>query len=250
MEPMSHGPDDGCAFCRAANESLSEPLVVIDRRGVIHAANRAWCETGTHERFLAALLSTSMDAVIAQRPDGTVMSWNGAAEDMLGYTAAEMIGRRPWNIVPAPRRDEQDAMREAAKSGVAISRLQTEWVGKGGVKIPLTLSATPVPAPDGTIEQIVMVIRNATEEVQLQSRLEQIEQLAELGRTAVALAREVDLALNVIHINPVPSSGEVPKSQEIAHSLATACRRVKRLADEILRKSPQHDDSPQTVVGT
>lgn len=42
---------------------------------------------------LAAIVENSNDAILTRTLDGTILSWNAGAERMLGYTAADMIGK-------------------------------------------------------------------------------------------------------------------------------------------------------------
>ena len=72
------------------NRTLSAALfwivavLVIRSRGAI-------LDRGAQQ--LAALVNSSVDAIISQDLTGVVMTWNAAAERMFGYAAAEMDGR-------------------------------------------------------------------------------------------------------------------------------------------------------------
>jgi len=45
------------------------------------------------KKFLASIVESTDDAIIGKELDGTVISWNPAAERLYGYSANEMIGR-------------------------------------------------------------------------------------------------------------------------------------------------------------
>src|SRR5688572_27508985 len=49
---------------------------------------------------LGALIEASPDAIIGTDPDGRIVSWNPAAERILGFTAAEAIGRDIATLAP------------------------------------------------------------------------------------------------------------------------------------------------------
>jgi len=45
------------------------------------------------QRFLASIVECSEDAIVANSPDGTILSWNRGAQALLGYSAEEAIGK-------------------------------------------------------------------------------------------------------------------------------------------------------------
>jgi PAS domain S-box-containing protein len=53
--------------------------------------------------FLAAIVESSDDAIIAYTPDIIIRTWNRGAETLLGHCAADVIGK-PFSIVVLPER--------------------------------------------------------------------------------------------------------------------------------------------------
>jgi PAS domain-containing protein len=56
---------------------------------------------------LAALVSSSDDAILSKNLDGMITSWNAAAERMYGYRAQEIVGQ-PVTLLFPPDRSGMD----------------------------------------------------------------------------------------------------------------------------------------------
>ncbi len=58
------------------------------------------------EQLFSAVVESSHDAIILLTLDGTITSWNKAAERMSGFTAAEAVGNRIDIVIPPEMRDQ------------------------------------------------------------------------------------------------------------------------------------------------
>ncbi len=55
---------------------------------------------GQMQSMLASLVESSEDAIISKNLESIVQTWNGGAERLFGYTAAEMIGNSITTLIP------------------------------------------------------------------------------------------------------------------------------------------------------
>ncbi len=99
---------------------------------------------GTSDCFTRTLLDTVADGVITIDAHGLVRTFNGAAERLFGYAAAEVIGHNVSMLMPSPHREMHDNYLSRYRDGgerkvVGIGR---EVIGlrKGGTTFPMHLS--------------------------------------------------------------------------------------------------------------
>src|SRR5215212_8221348 len=100
---------------------------------------------------LAAIVDSSDDVIIGKTLDGTVTSWNRAAERLYGYTAEEMIGQSIARIFPPERIDELWDFMDRLRRGEVISHHDAVRVGKDGQRIDISVSVSPVTDAAGRI---------------------------------------------------------------------------------------------------
>jgi diguanylate cyclase (GGDEF)-like protein/PAS domain S-box-containing protein len=154
--------------------------------------------------LLAALVQSSSDAIVACSPDGTVQSWNPAAECLFGWSANEIVGRSFGTVLAA---GDEGALRllEAAASGDLVGPLETDAVAKDRTRVPVELTAFPVDDEMGRISMVAATLRDVRERRESERLMAEVER----ARTDV----EKVAHLGTFEWNP--DDGEVTWSDEV-----------------------------------
>jgi two-component system sensor histidine kinase VicK len=101
--------------------------------------------------LLASIVASSDDAIISKSVDGIVTSWNGAAEKLYGYSAAEMVGTPVRRIIPAELQYEEDEILAKIRKGERIEHFETERLHKSGGRIEVSITVSPVRDSSGRV---------------------------------------------------------------------------------------------------
>lgn len=112
---------------------------------------------------LAAIVSSSDDAIVSKTLDGIVTSWNAAATRILGYSAEEMIGRHITTIIPFELRDEETEIIAKLRRGERVEHFDTRRLRKDGSLVDLSITVSPVRDRDGRIVGASKVARDISE---------------------------------------------------------------------------------------
>ena len=94
-----------------------------------------------------------------------ITSWNGAAERMFGYTAAEAVGKSITIIIPKDRLHEETEILSKLRRGERIEHFYTVRVTKDGTLKHISLTVSPVRDRLGNIIGGSKIARDITERV-------------------------------------------------------------------------------------
>jgi diguanylate cyclase (GGDEF)-like protein/PAS domain S-box-containing protein len=122
--------------------------------------------TGGHaapEGRLAAIIESSADAIIGMTPGGVITSWNPGAQRLYGYSAGEAIGLSITTLMLPERSREEAAIVERVARGARIDQYETERMKKDGTRVEVSLSVSPIKAPDGGVVAVSTVERDITD---------------------------------------------------------------------------------------
>src|SRR5690606_27840848 len=98
----------------------------------------------TAEALLAAIVSSSDDAIVSKTLDGIITSWNAGAERLFGWTAEEAVGQSILLIIPPERRPEEEMILARIRRGERVAHFETERVAKDGRRLALSLTISPL----------------------------------------------------------------------------------------------------------
>jgi two-component system CheB/CheR fusion protein len=112
---------------------------------------------------LAAIVSSSDDAIIGHGLDGTITSWNTSAERLLGYQPFEMIGLPMTSLFPEARIAAESALSVRLARGEGVSHHEAVLRAKDSREIDVSQSISPVRGVDGAIVGAARIIRDNTQ---------------------------------------------------------------------------------------
>ena len=126
------------------------------------------------ESLFSAVVESSNDAIITKLLDGTITGWNGAAERLFGYTAAEAIGKSINIIVPPDRRDEvRDIIERVGRRRTDRTSRNLARAQGRHASVDVSLSISPIRSASGKIIGISKTARDITESKRTQQALNQ-----------------------------------------------------------------------------
>jgi PAS domain S-box-containing protein len=167
-------------------------LLIVLTVGVAHReiSRRRLAEQGLQKvaAMQKAILNSANYAIISARVDGIVTTFNAAAERMLGFTAAEIIGKTTpalWHLESEIVARAQELSHEAGKPiepGFEVfiyharrgQAPEIEWTlkRKDGTTFPGLLCVTPLESDDGEVSGFLGVISDVSERRKAERDLE------------------------------------------------------------------------------
>jgi PAS domain S-box-containing protein len=113
------------------------------RRANEELERRKTRELRDSQNRLALLVDSSQDAIIGKNLDGIITQWNKGAEQIYGYTAAEIIGRNVSVLCPPDRPDEIPGILEKIRQGQQVEYFESVRITKDGRRLNVSIWVSP-----------------------------------------------------------------------------------------------------------
>jgi PAS domain S-box-containing protein len=209
---------------------------------------------------LAAIVSSSDDAIISKTLDGKILSWNAGATSIFGYEATDMIGQSIFRIIPPELYEEEKQILNRLRQGERIHHYETARIAKDGRRIEISLTVSPLFNKYGRVIGASKVARDITAsreaEAELQrvrTELARVARVTTLGELTAAIAHEVNQPLTGVISSGNAClrwlAGEPPNLEAARRSVERMIDDGNRAADvirrirDMVRKSPPRKDA-------
>jgi PAS domain S-box-containing protein len=183
---------------------------------------------------LASIVNSSRGAILGKTSDGTIVSWNPAAQKMFGYSADEAIGKHIAMLIPPERLYEVPAVLSKIAGGEA-SEFDSVCLRKDGSRVDVSLAISPIVDRNGT----VLGISTIANDISLRKRAEQ--QLVRAKEAAEAAARaKTQFLANISHELRTPMNGILGMAELALDTQLDAEQRECLLVIQSSGSAPSH----------
>lgn len=185
---------------------------------------------------LKSVIDNVVDGLVIIDQNGLLETFNPAAERIFGYRAEEVLGRDIKMLMPEPDRGRhQGFVAGYVRTGDAkIIGLGREVIGerKDGSLFPMYLSVGEMVGGDSA--RFIAIIRDVTEQKELERQLRQSHKMDALGQLTGGVAHDFNNLLAVLSLD-LNELDEFTQGQEQLQKLINEAREVVRSGVELTR---------------
>ena len=199
--------------------------------------------------FTAAVLDTAGALIMVLNLRGEIIRFNQTCEVLTGYPFSEVAGKVVWNVLLPPEERDQLAQTFAAIHLSSFPpKFEKTLITRNQERRIIDWSNTTFLADDGSIEYIISIGIDITEEKQLQAQLLHSEKLSAIGKLSASIAHEINNPLFGIRnvLERLKEKGSLSDDNlEFADMAVQECDRIRDLIKDL-----QNFNRPTTGIMT
>ncbi len=170
---------------------------------------------------------------------GFIISTNKAAENLLGYSKKELVGKSIFEIYPENLSKNVKAGFQKLKNDGFNSHIESKLLTKSGEIIDVEIRSFSLYDEEGKFSRTFSIIRDMREFNALKGQLIQSSKLAAVGQMAAGIMHDIRNPLTVIsnYNNSILKSaiekGDVTLQRKCQSSIERAAARIEKLSDHL-----------------
>jgi PAS domain S-box-containing protein len=163
---------------------LQAPLLARSVRYAIerHRSSRALRESN---ESLSRMISSAADAIITKDLQGSIKSWNPAAEKLFGYSVEEVLGKPMLMLFPPDLVNEEREILARIEKGDGVEHFESVRIRKDGRALQVALTISPIRDSEGRIVGASKIARDISAQKQAEEQLRRQASLLDQAFDAV-----------------------------------------------------------------
>jgi two-component system, NtrC family, nitrogen regulation sensor histidine kinase GlnL len=182
------------------------------------------------------LLSSLQDGVIILDSRGSAVFMNQAAEELTGFSRAQVVGRPVGESFPPPA-PLSSLVAKTVTLGRSHADFDATFTRADGTRLHVSAVTSLVSDPEGEIRGVVLTLRDVSRVRDLEEQLRRSDRLAALGVLAAGVAHEVRNPLVGVRgaAQLLEQEPTFPANlQEFTHIIIREVDRLNRIVDGLL----------------
>jgi len=110
------------------------------------------------------LVQSIGEAIIGSAPDGSITSWNPAAERLYGFKEADVLSTPITELLSGKSRSELETILERVTHGESIRRCELRMTIRSGAVLDVLISVSPIVGENGAVVGASSIVQDITGE--------------------------------------------------------------------------------------
>jgi PAS domain S-box-containing protein len=124
------------------------------------------------QAYLAAIVTSSSEGIVAENLNGLVTNWNKGATDIFGFTENEVVGHELLGMtLPADLSNEKQNILDLVEHDNKIAPFETERLCKDGRRINVSITVSPILDRAGEMIGTSKTIRDITNQKRIEAEI-------------------------------------------------------------------------------
>ena len=251
MQSGRRGQRDMVLNARKVEDHSKEKQLILLALEDVTEQKKTLQAVADREARLSAILDAVPEAIITIDQDGIIGTFSPGAQQILGYTADEVIGQNVNMLMPEPDRSQHDGyMEHYIKTGekriIGVGR-EMDAAHKDGSRVPVRLTVSELELEGA--RHFLGILLDMTSDKKRQAELQRAQKMEAIGHLTGGLAHDFNNLLTVVIGNLELLEGRTDdvRLRELISEALEASNLGAALTNKLLSFSRSQSLAPESI---